>query len=210
MFPPVVGHKFGAPKGIGALILRKGLSLPPLLIGGGQEAGLRSGTENVMMAVGMGAAAQIVASELEITALHMRNMRDRLATKLLTALGPELEQRVVRVGPEDDAYSLPNTLGISIRGISASTLQMDLKDSVALSCGSACHGCNVESPVLKAMAIDSVTVRGFLRISTGRHTTAQDVDRGMAVWSSVKGGGIIILLLNCSRLSLISCYTLPF
>ncbi len=179
--PPVVGHKFGAPKGIGALILRKGLSLPPLFIGGGQEAGLRSGTENVMMAVGMGAAAQIVASELEITARHMRNMCNRLATKLLTALGPELEHRVVRVGPEDDAYALPNTLSISIRGIDARVLQRDLKDSVAVSCGAACHSGNVDSPVLKAMAINAVTVRGFLRISTGRHTTVQDVDRGTAV-----------------------------
>ncbi len=73
---PVVGHKFGAPKGIGALIVREGLCLPPLLFGGKQEAGRRSGTENVMLAVGMGAAAQIVSSELEITEQHMRNMRD--------------------------------------------------------------------------------------------------------------------------------------
>ncbi len=174
---PVVGHKFGAPKGIGVLIVREGLCLPPLLFGGKQEAGRRSGTENVLLAVGMGAAAQIVSSELEITKQHMRNMRDRLATKLLTALGPELKHRLVRVGPECADYVLPNTLSISIRGINACALQQDLKDSVALSCGSACHQ-NKVSPVLKAMGISTATVRGFLRISTGRHTTVRDIDIG--------------------------------
>ncbi len=151
--------------------------MPPLLIGGNQEAGRRSGTENVMLAVGMGAAAQIVASELEITAQHTRNMCDRLATKLLTILGPDLEHYVTHIGPVDDTYTLPNTLSISIRGINACELRQDLEDSVALSCGSACHG-NVDSPVLKAMGIHSTTIKGFLRISTGRHTTVRDVDRG--------------------------------
>ncbi len=178
---PVVGHKFGAPKGIGVLIVRKGLCLPPFLFGGKQEDGRRAGTENVMLAVGMGAAAQIVSSEPEITEQHMRNMRDRLATKLLTALGPELEHRVVRIGPECDAYALPNTLSISIRGINARTLQYDLKNSVALSCGAACHN-NVDSPVLKAMGINTTTVKGFLRLSTGRHTTVRDVDKGAAAF----------------------------
>ncbi|WP_232376625.1 aminotransferase class V-fold PLP-dependent enzyme [Amycolatopsis aidingensis] len=168
----VVGHKMYAPKGVAALYLRPGLELEPLVYGGGQEGGLRSGTENVALAVALGTAAELAATELADGGHHhLRRLRDRLHTRLEHAL-PE---RVLLNGPP--GQRLPNTLNISITG----TLGHDLLAAVpeiAASTGSACHsGDHQPSPVLAAMGIDTDRGLAALRLSLGRWTTAEDVDR---------------------------------
>ncbi|QYX76169.1 cysteine desulfurase family protein [Streptomyces akebiae] len=168
----IVGHKMYAPKGIAALYVRAGAALEPLIYGGGQERGLRSGTENVALTVGLGAAAQLAAEELadggvqRITAL-----RDRLHTGLTT----RLPGRIHLNGPAEPR--LPNTLNISIDGIRGHEL-LDAVPEIAASTGSACHsGDHRPSPVLSAMGLPETRSLAALRLSLGRWTTADDIDR---------------------------------
>ncbi|KAK9817159.1 hypothetical protein WJX72_010537 [[Myrmecia] bisecta] len=170
----VVGHKFGAPKGIAALAVRKGIPFHRFLHGGGQEQGMRGGTENVLLAVGLGAAAELVAVEGPQTGAHLAAMRDKLQAGLCAAF----HQADVRInGPVNHAQRLPNTLSISIRGLQAAQLLTDLGDWLAASAGSACHGTQgpTASPVLQALGLPPEFAAGTLRLSTGRHTTADDV-----------------------------------
>ncbi|GGM74355.1 cysteine desulfurase [Longimycelium tulufanense] len=168
----VAGHKMYAPKGIGALYLRSGLTLEPLIYGGGQEHRLRSGTENVALAVALGTAAELAAGELVAGSQdRLRGLRDRLHTRLERAL----PGRVLLNGPPEPR--LPNTLNISIIG----TLGHDLLTAVpgiAASTGSACHsGSHQPSPVLRAMGLDTGRSLAALRLSLGRWTTESDVER---------------------------------
>lgn len=172
----IVGHKFGAPKGVAALYIRDGVQLDSFFHGGGQEAGRRAGTENVMGIVGLGAAAQIVTREQEATAKHMAVMRDDLQEQLLNAF----PQGVARVnGPSSPDQRLPNTLSISIKGLRASDLLMSLPDDLAASAGAACHSNDKAtiSSVLQAMNVPMEFALGTLRLSTGRHTVKKDVDK---------------------------------
>eukprot|EP00882_Tetradesmus_deserticola_P005335 GHRQ01005615.1.p1 GENE.GHRQ01005615.1~~GHRQ01005615.1.p1 ORF type:complete len:482 (+),score=150.15 GHRQ01005615.1:1005-2450(+) len=171
----LVGHKFGAPKGVAALYVRRGVQLANLLNGGSQESGRRGGTENVVLLAALGAAAELARSEAAEAAAHMRRMRDRLASGLLAALPAHL----VRVnGPDDASLQLPNTLSISVRGLSAPSLLQMLADKLAASAGAACHSSYgpAVSPVLQAMRLHPDYAVGTLRLSTGRHTTADEVD----------------------------------
>lgn len=171
----VVGHKFGAPKGVGALYIRSGAQLANLLHGGSQEAGRRAGTENVLLLAGLGAAAQVAADESAELMSHMRHMRQWLQEQLMAAFPPEL----VRVnGPNDESLRLPNTLSISIKGLAAPSLLQQLKDKLAASAGAACHSKEgpAVSPVLQAMKVEPRFAVGTLRLSTGRHTTEADID----------------------------------
>ncbi|CAM9194051.1 unnamed protein product [Scytosiphon promiscuus] len=175
----IVGHKFGAPKGVAALFVRRELSLPPMIHGGGQEAGRRAGTENVLLISGMGKAAEIVDAELDQLSKHLAAMRERLLELLLAA---GLASQGVKVhGPSDPCMRLPNTLSIGFPGVDARILLDRLSETVAASAGSACHaGEATMSGVLRAMGVDETTGFGTLRLSVGRHTTPAEVDRAGA------------------------------
>ena len=167
----VVGHKLYAPKGIAALYVRPGVQLHPLIGGGGQEHGLRAGTENVASAVGFGHAAQLAARALGDGEAHrLRQLRDRFEEHLATLL----PGRVHLNGHPTER--LPNTANIRIDGVPALRLLERLTD-VVVSAGSACHaGRDEPSSVLTAMGLTQPEALSALRISLGRWTTTEDVD----------------------------------
>jgi cysteine desulfurase len=179
----LVGHKFGAPKGVAALYVRRGTELEPLLVGGGQERGRRAGTESVLLAAALGAAAEVAARALEEGAgARLVRLRDRLAAALEAALPPgSLELN----GPADAAHRLPNTLNVSLRGVeSSSALLAALGDRLAASAGAACHsggGAGAGSGVLLAMGLPAASARSALRLSVGRLTTEAEVDAAAAL-----------------------------
>ncbi len=170
----VVGHKFGAPKGVAALYVARGTELPRLLHGGGQESGRRAGTECVLLLSALGEAARIASRELGDLRAHMAATRARLAERLVSEL-PDGSTRIH--GPADEAHRLPNTLSIGIRGVSAPALLERLSERLAASAGAACHtGAASMSPVLCAMGVPAEFAMGTLRLSSGRHTSMEEVE----------------------------------
>jgi cysteine desulfurase len=174
-------HKMGGPKGAGALVIRDGTPLDPLIAGGGQERRRRAGTENVIAIAGFGAAAEAVRRDLD------------LAQKI-TALRDSLEARITRNTPDAVVIAkasprLPNTALISMPGKLAETLviKFDLA-GFAVSAGAACSSGKVgASHVLEAMGLPGEVARGAVRVSLGRDTSAEDVERFVAAWSAVMG-----------------------
>jgi len=166
----VVGHKIYAPKGIAALYVRDGIHLEPLVPGGGQERGLRAGTENVAYAVALGAAADLAAQALDTGETdRLRELRDTLHA----LLEQRLPGRVHLNGPHD--ARLPNTLNVSIDGVSGDTL-LENTPAIAASTGSACHSDQTDpSPVLTAMGRTPAQALSALRLSLGRWTTHESV-----------------------------------
>lgn len=166
----LAGHKFYAPKGVGALYVRHGTPITRILFGADQEHGLRPGTENVPAIAGLGAAAQLAMAYLP-TAGRLRELRDTLHQRLLTAI-PDLQLN----GHPDER--LPNTLHVSFPGVSGRALLQDAHADVAASVGSACHSeHDAVSGVLAAMGCDAMQARGAVRLSTGWPTTEQDIER---------------------------------
>ena len=167
----VVGHKMYAPKGVAALYVRPGLNLEPVIYGGGQEHGLRSGTENVAFAVALGAAADLARADLAADVpSRLADLRGRLHHRLADAL-----DTVWLNGHPDQR--LPNTLNLSIAGVRGDDL-LAAVPGLAASTGSACHaGATEPSPVLSAMGIDRDRALAAVRLSVGRWTTGPDVDR---------------------------------
>ncbi|WP_280304393.1 cysteine desulfurase family protein [Nocardia abscessus] len=159
----VVGHKMYAPKGIGALYIRDGVELEPVVYGGGQEHGLRAGTENVASTVGFGAAAVLAADDLATrTPTRLAGLRDELHQRLAAAL----PGRVHLNGPTHQR--LPNTLNISIDGTRGHEILTAAPD-IAASTGSACHsGTHTPSPVLEAMGRECLISGGSDLGLTGR------------------------------------------
>jgi cysteine desulfurase len=174
-FVSVAGHKLYAPKGIGVLYIREGLSLPKFMHGASHESNRRAGTENVLEIVGLGAAAELARTTMDQTVNHLQAMRDRL--------WEHLSQQVDDLRRNGDpAHFLPNTLSVSIRGVEANTLLDHIGDRVAASAGAACHADQVEvSAVLKAMAVPLDFAMGTLRLTTGRLTTADEIDEAAQV-----------------------------
>jgi cysteine desulfurase len=173
----VAGHKVYAPKGVGALYIRDGVKLPNLMHGAGQEAGLRPGTENVLEIVGLGKACEIAKRDLANNRLHMQQMRDRL----LEGIKKECAQVKLNGHPDQ---RLPNTLSISFRDLEANRILEEIGLEVAASAGAACHSDKVEvSQVLKAMEVPLEWAKGTLRLTTGRMTTAADIDEAVQVIS---------------------------
>jgi len=174
-FLSVAGHKLYAPKGVGALVIRDGIALPSLLLGAGQEQGRRAGTQNVLEIAGLGAAAAIAGEELEAGAAHSRALRDRLWAAL--------ESRIEGVRPNGHPEErLPNTLSVGIPGIEAGLFVLAVGDRLAISAGAACHAGEVTiSPVLEAMGVPEERARGTLRLSVGRMTTEDEVDRAAEI-----------------------------
>eukprot|EP00968_Pinguiococcus_pyrenoidosus_P022014 scaffold2979_cov243-Pinguiococcus_pyrenoidosus.AAC.15 len=147
-------------------------------------SGRRAGTENVLLAVALGAAASLATEEQRQTAAHMRRLTARLRDGIERHLGKMAgEAPTVRVnGPSDRERCLPNTLSISIEGVSASAVVTELGDRIAFSAGSACHaGGTTMSAVLRAMHFVEERGRGTIRLSCGRHTTLEEVDRAIPI-----------------------------
>jgi cysteine desulfurase len=169
-------HKIGGPKGVGALVLRPGLSVPPLLTGGGQERRRRAGTEAVPMIAGFGAAAAAAIDDLE-EIQRCSALRDWLEADLDTMCGA-----TVVFGR--NASRLPTTSCFAVAGIPAETavIALDL-DGVAVSSGAACSSGKVAaSAVLSAMGVPGELARGAIRVSLGWETQEDDVARFLAAW----------------------------
>jgi cysteine desulfurase len=169
----IAGHKLYAPKGVGALYVREGVKLAKFMHGASHEGDRRAGTENVLEIVGLGAAAEIARQELREGAAHLARMRDSLWEGLAAGLDG------VRLNGHP-SERLPNTLSVSFCGIEVDDLLYELWDDVAASAGAACHSAGVTvSSVLQAMHVPLEYAMGTLRFSTGRFTTADEIDRAV-------------------------------
>ena len=169
-FLTVAGHKIYAPKGIGALYIRKGCQLTPLVHGASQEGGRRAGTENVILDVALGVACDLAQRRLAQDMEHFQAGRDRLHRRLQEGF-PAL----VLNGPKNDR--LPNTLNVSFPGLSGAEILSGLPE-LAASTGAACHGPEVKlSHVLAAMGVPPEIGKGAVRLSVGRQTTLAEVDQ---------------------------------
>jgi len=169
----ISAHKIYGPLGAGALIIDKRVELRPLIAGGGQERGLRSGTENVAAIVGFGVACELAASRLDETATHLRTLRDKLETGL-AQLGVKIFAT--------NAARLPNTTFFALPEIDGETLVAQLdRAGFAVASGSACSSASPEpSRTLLAMGLDPEVARGAVRVSVGRGNDAAQVERFLA------------------------------
>jgi len=167
----LAAHKVGGPKGVGALVVRRGVGVEPLVHGGGQERGLRSGTYNVAGIVGFGAAVQSTIAAREQLVPRVRALRDRLQDALLRRF-PGATVNGMR------AERLPNNLNVCIAGIESEPLLLLLDAAgIAASSGSACQsGAAEASHVLTAMGVPKERALGALRLTLGRDTTEADVE----------------------------------
>jgi cysteine desulfurase len=163
----VAGHKVYAPKGVGALFVRRGLSLEPLIHGAGHESGRRAGTESALLAVGLGKACELARDLAPMD--RMRDLREHFWKRLQEQFG----NRVTLNG--HPIYRLPNTLNVSfVNRIGADILGQ--LNGIAASTGSACHSGRIElSPVLQAMGVGPQVGMGAVRFSLGRGTTKDEI-----------------------------------
>lgn len=174
----VAGHKVYAPKGVGALYIRQGVQLEPLMHGAGHEGGRRAGTENVLLAVALGAACELAATELESRRLRLTQLRDYFHAGLQDLFGAELH---LNGHPTE---RLPNTLNISFAGRIGSEV-LEALEGVAASTGSACHSGRRElSPVLQAMRVPENVGLGAVRFSLGLDTTTEELDHVLGLFRS--------------------------
>ena len=166
------GHKLHAPKGVGALYIRRGTPCRPFMIGGHQEEGRRAGTENVAFIVGMAEAVRLASDNHEAELTHIRALRDRLEETLSERI-PEMEIN------GKDADRLPNTSNISIHYIEGEGMLYQLSaEGICASSGSACTSGSLEpSHVLRAMNVPFTAVHGSVRFSFSRYNTVEEVDR---------------------------------
>jgi cysteine desulfurase len=178
----ISGHKLHGPKGIGALYVRRGTKMVPLIHGGGQERSRRGGTENVAGALGLARAATLMGADLEEASRRIAELRDRLETVLMSAGGAVLRNGHHR-------RRLPHTSNLAFPGIEAESLVIALDlQGVAVSSGAACSSGAVEpSHVLLAMGLSPEHARCSVRFSLGRWTTSQEIEYvGEAVLSIVE------------------------
>ncbi len=179
----IAGHKLYAPKGVGALYVRRGTSIAPFATGAGHERGMRPGTENVASIVGLGVACGLASRDLDAAASHASAMRDRLFEALRAAVpGLALNGHLTE--------RLPNTLNVRFPGVSGSALLAAAPD-VAASTGSACHADGeAASSVILAMGVDPREALGSVRLTTGRTTTAEEIDHAahllVAAWRRLR------------------------
>jgi len=170
----LAGHKFYAPKGIGALYIKKDFFLKPLLIGASHEKGLRPGTENTPYIAGLGKASEIIYEEFDRIVEHLHRVTEPLLKGLLEIPGSKLSGA--------GAPRLPNTINISIKGILADEFVEKLSRKVAISAGSACHaGIRKPSHVLLAMGVSPEEALSSIRISTGKFTTIDEVMEALEI-----------------------------
>ncbi len=171
-FLTIAGHKIYAPKGVGALYVRRGAPFEPLLRGGGQERGRRAGTENVAFAAALAAAIEAATQNLADASARMAALRDRLVT-LLSDSVPGLAQN----GDPDNR--LPNTANVSFPGVSGAEV-LAAAPEVLASTGAACHAGASVSHVLVAMGLSRERALGAVRLSLGRATTRDEVEAAAA------------------------------
>ena len=167
----VSGHKFHAPKGIGALYVRRGVRFRPFVVGGHQERGRRAGTENVPYIVGMGVAAELAMANFETENNYVRKLRDDLHNRLIAAIPS------VRVNG-DVEHRLPNTTNLSFEYIEGESILMHMDiHGICASSGSACTTGSLEpSHVMRAMGVPYTAAHGAIRFSFSRYNTQEDVD----------------------------------
>ena len=164
------GHKLHAPKGVGALFIRKGARVNPLLIGGHQESGRRAGTENVPYIVGLGRACELAMKHMEEERTRVAALRDRLEKGILETC-PD-----VRVNG-DRANRLPNTLNVSFEYVEGEAILLMLDEvGICASSGSACTSGSLEpSHVMRAMGVPFTAAHGSIRFSLSRYNTDEDI-----------------------------------
>jgi len=167
-FLTIAGHKLYAPKGIGALYIKKGINIEPLIHGAGHESGRRAGTENIIFDVALGKACEIAKKELNNNEVKL------LTDYFYISLKEKFGERIQLNGHPEN--KLPNTLNISFLGLNGHEV-LDKLTNVLASTGSACHSGNTSiSPVLKAMGVSEEVGRGAVRFSLGRYTTKDEID----------------------------------
>ncbi|MHC5057388.1 MAG: cysteine desulfurase NifS [Planctomycetota bacterium] len=174
------GHKLHAPKGVGALFVRRGAPFRTFLVGGHQEGGRRGGTENVASIVGLGVAARLAREGLEDERTRVKAMRDRLEEGLLsTCPGARVNG--------DPQRRLPNTSGISFDFIEGESILLLLdREDICASSGSACTTGSLEpSHVLQAMGVPYTSAHGTVRLSLSRHNTDAEIDRVLEVMPGI-------------------------
>jgi len=176
----ISGHKIGAPKGVGALYVRKGIRLTPLIHGGHQERNRRAGTHNLPGIVGLGMACELAASDLETAAQRLRQLRDRLEQGLLAAIPESL----VNGHPTE---RLTNTLNISFNYIEGEAVLLFLDmQGIAASSGSACMSDSFgQSHVIEAMGVDPMMANAAIRFGLGYDNTDADVDRVLEILPTI-------------------------
>jgi cysteine desulfurase len=166
----LAGHKIYAPKGVGALFVRRETPLVPVLLGAGHEQGMRPGTENVPSIVGLGVACERARVDLDAEGTRLRGVRDHLWRRLQERV-PELEQNG---HPEE---RLPNTLSVRFPGVSGNALLAACPE-IAASTGSACHAGTDEAPrAIVLMGVPAREAEGTVRLTLGRRTTTREIDR---------------------------------
>ena len=169
-FLTVAGHKFYAPKGVGALYIREGKTIPPFLHGAGHERGMRPGTENLASIVGLGAACELAMKAEGIEGARQKKLGLRLFE------GMQKAGFTVHLNGHPEK-KLPNTWNISFEGHDTSEIMETLGSDIAVSAGAACHGDSVTaSHVLVAMEVPTELARGAVRFSLGRETTEAEID----------------------------------
>ena len=173
----ISGHKIGAPKGIGALFIRRGTPMEPLLFGGSQDRGRRPGTENVAMAVGLACAAELAVAEREEECRRLEALRDRLESAILSRVPDAvIHGRGVPRAPHISNISVPGTESESM------LIALDLR-GIACSAGSACQSGSINpSHVLEAMGVSADVARAAIRISVGALSTDASIDRMLEVF----------------------------
>ncbi len=174
------GHKMHAPKGVGALFVRRGARWRPFMLGGHQESGRRAGTENVALIVGLGKACELAEADHGAEEERIRRLRDRLEAALMERV-PCIEIN------GQGAERLPNTLNVACHFIEGEGILYQLSDAgVCASSGSACTSGSLEpSHVLRAMGVPFTAVHGSVRFSLSRYTTDEDIDRIIEVFPSI-------------------------
>ncbi len=178
----ISGHKFHAPKGIGALYIKNGVELPSIYIGGGQESGKRAGTEAVHQIAAIGAAADFVKDFAAVE--KIRNLRDRLENEILQKI-PNSRLN----GTNNAQFRLPNTTSVSFENLNGEAILAKLNDSgVCVSTGSACNAeMHTASPVLQAMEIPYSQAMGAIRFSLGRFNAETEVDFVLEILPKIVG-----------------------
>jgi len=179
----VAGHKFYAPKGVGALYVRRGVHLEPLLHGAGHEAGLRAGTENVAQIVGLGVAAEFASRHLDASQSRLATLRERLWSQLLESI-PEITWNGA------GAALLPNTLSVNFPRVRGSALLARLPD-ICASTGAACHSGETSlSATQRALGLSPQIAEGTVRLSLGLYNDEEEIDRAanqiIAAWEALR------------------------
>ena len=176
----ISSHKLYGPKGVGALYIKNGISIDPVILGGGQENGLRSGTENVANIVGFGKACEIAKTHLDENMDHMKKLRDQMIEKVLDDI-PE----VTLNGHSE--FRLPNNVHFTFLGVNGEDLIIKLDEfGIAASTGSACSvNTQKASHVLEAMGFSLEQITGSLRLTIGIFNNEKEIDQTIGILKKV-------------------------